>query len=200
MEQILEKPKAMKKVCNTVIGGIAYIFYITNANSIPVVNADDLKEDTFSIVYENEKNNIYASFSDFEGISCNLSEYTFDNYIFDKESMMINDEMIKNYDRLEMISELEDGWDGEDAKSFDIKLIERIKMIISSLKYQPEIFPTACETIQLEYDHNNGAYLEFEIGNDDEIKVFSIDENGNEESYNISDDKEVCKVVDKFYG
>ena len=72
MEQILEKPKAMKKVCNTVIGGIAYIFYITNANSIPVVNADDLKEDTFSIVYENEKNNIYASFSDFEGISCNL--------------------------------------------------------------------------------------------------------------------------------
>ena len=172
MEQILEKPKAMKKVCNTVIGGIAYIFYITNANSIPVVNADDLKEDTFSIVYENEKNNIYASFSDFEGISCNLSEYTFDNNIFDKE----------------------------DAKSFDIKLIERIKMIISSLKYQPEIFPTACETIQLEYDHNNGAYLEFEIGNDDEIKVFSIDENGNEESYNISDDKEVCKVVDKFYG
>lgn len=62
MEQILEKPKAMKKVCNTVIGGIAYIFYITNANSIPVVNADDLKEDTFSIVYENEKNNICIFF------------------------------------------------------------------------------------------------------------------------------------------
>ncbi len=43
--------------------------------------------------------------------------------------------------------------------------------MISDLIYQPEIQPTAAGSIQLEYERENGDYLEIEL-TDEEMEIF----------------------------
>lgn len=69
----------------------------------------------------------------------------------------------ENLERLSEFAGLTRGWNGYDAESLDVKVIERAKMIIHRLKEQPEVYPTANSSIQLEYELSNGGYLEFEI-------------------------------------
>lgn len=79
--------------------------------------------------------------------------------IFDSK---INEELIENHRRLDVISSYKNGWDGYDADSFDLNIIEKARNIIKSLDYQPALYPTGRSTIQIEYEINND-YLEFEI-------------------------------------
>lgn len=104
-----------------------------------------------------------------------------------------------NMNKLAQIANLEAGWDRGNADVFSDELILKVRNIIINLQYQPELFPTACNTIQIEYEKDNGAYLEIEIADADDAKIFSIDEKGYEAVAVIpANAQEISKVVNAF--
>lgn len=82
----------------------------------------------------------------------------------EKKILEINGEKISNLARLESIASLPDNWNGNGAKVFSKGLIVKVKKLILSLERQPEIFPTACDTLQLEYEREDPKGLSVERG------------------------------------
>ena len=70
-----------------------------------------------------------------------------------------------NLEKLNRIADLEEGWDLYKATSFSNSLIEFCRNMLLKLNRQPEIFPTANNSIQFEFE-NNDDYLEIEIFDD----------------------------------
>ena len=64
--------------------------------------------------------------------------------------------------------------------SLDENLVNQVKMIISKLDNQPEVFVTFRESIQIEYCKEDGSYLEFEFFKNGKMTIFEIDKNENE--------------------
>ena len=82
--------------------------------------------------------------------------------------VFVNKEAEKLWDalmKLERFRCYEQGWNGYDADPFSDKLISYVKEIIIDLDIIPEIFPTADNSIQLEYTWDN-KYLEFQVFED----------------------------------
>lgn len=73
----------------------------------------------------------------------------------------------KNYieanSRLNEIETLHDDWNNNGANAFSKSLIQKCREILSQLVAEPFVCPTACGSIQFEYEKENGDYLEFEI-------------------------------------
>lgn len=61
------------------------------------------------------------------------------------------------------IAHLKRNWNDNNANPFPANLIEKCANLISQLEVQPFISPTACGAIQMEYEKENGDYLELEI-------------------------------------
>ena len=112
--------------------------------------------------------------------------------------MVLNDKKLKNFDKLQEISKLEYGWNGNDAEPFSDHLITAVRELIMFLEPQPSIFPTACESIQIEYHKDNGDYLEFEIYDIDNINLFKLISSEIQTS-NFSDFDEIQREVNSFY-
>lgn len=92
----------------------------------------------------------------------------------------------KNLYILDEISNLNYNWNNNKAEAFSSKLINKVKNIIKQLSIQPDIFPTACESIQLEYVNERGDYLEYEIFENGKIRQY----------FNSFDDKiDISKYV-----
>lgn len=118
-----------------------------------------------------------------------------------RHGIVLNDELLFNLRKLSEIRSLKDGWDGNGASAFSTKLIEKVNRILLFLDVQPEVFPTADDSIQLEYDGPNKSYLEFQIFETDDIEVFCINRDGSEKEWSIkSDIKSLNGVVKDFYG
>lgn len=111
----------------------------------------------------------------------------------------------KNYVKadaaLSEIEKLKDDWNDNGASAFSSKLIERCRGIVVQLASEPFICPTACGSIQFEYEKENGDYLEFEVY-EDRIECFMDTLSGGEEGFNLQGvsavDKMKQMVVD-FY-
>ncbi len=75
---------------------------------------------------------------------------------------------INNINKILSFKKLEAGWNGNNSEPFSSKLIEHALDFInlSNLKYQPSVFPTGRQSIQLEYEKSNGSYLEIEVFED----------------------------------
>lgn len=71
------------------------------------------------------------------------------------------------------IAHLKSNWNGNNANPFPASLIEKCTTLISQLEVQPFISPTAYGAIQMEYEKENGDYLEFEIY-PERIEVYQI--------------------------
>jgi hypothetical protein len=71
------------------------------------------------------------------------------------------------------IGELEDNWNQYGASKFEPELILKCIKFISKidLDYQPEIFPSARQSVQIEFEPDENHYLEFEVFID-RIKVY----------------------------
>ena len=111
----------------------------------------------------------------------------------------MNNTVEENLKKIHDISQLKDDWNGNGVSAFKDTLIEKIKYLVLHLDIQPEIFPTACDSIQFEYEKENGEYLEFELF-DNRLKVFTMDSDGNDYSYNIDTDiNKINEVINKFY-
>lgn len=91
----------------------------------------------------------------------------------------------KNLEKLDMIAELEDGWNGNGSKAFDKQYLIDIQAILNLLTgfLQPEIFPLPDGTIQIEYGAS--PYLEIHFARLDLWEMFLVDSNGNEEHYTL---------------
>ncbi len=115
--------------------------------------------------------------------------------------MIINEEKIYNLKKLDQIEALEDNWNGNGAKAFNKQLLKKTRKIITLLEKQPEVFPTGCDSIQIEYEKNDGSYLEIELSLAKQWNVFKIDSTGKEYTFSITSNIEpLIKVVDEFYG
>lgn len=67
------------------------------------------------------------------------------------------------------------GWNGYGCDPIPGSIIDNAISVVKKLKVPPEVFPLATGGIQLEYDRDDGGYLEIEItGNSDIVKVFII--------------------------
>lgn len=106
-----------------------------------------------------------------------------------------------NLNKLEVISKLKQGWNGNGAPAFPATLINKIQMIIEELFIQPEIFPTALQTIQLEFNNSRRDHMEIEIGEADTAEIFIVRYNGEEFYEDISSNSEdINRKVREFYG
>lgn len=73
------------------------------------------------------------------------------------------------------VASLEDGWNGYGAKKFSSELIDFVREILDCLPIQPEIFPTANDSIQLEYHKDNDSYLEFEVKSGKCVSMYLVE-------------------------
>lgn len=94
-----------------------------------------------------------------------------------------------------------DNWNEHGAKAFNKLHIELCNTLLNMLPYQPEIFPTANGSIQLEYDGHNESYLEFEVF-PEYVAYYLVDKSGNESSSVIdlsSAENTMISMVSEFY-
>lgn len=85
-----------------------------------------------------------------------------------------------NMEKLEVIAKLKEGWNGNGAPSFSKGFIRDVKKLLEELAIQPEVFPTALGTIQLEYDNQRRDHMEIEIDGSDTAEVFIVNYDGEE--------------------
>ena len=106
-----------------------------------------------------------------------------------------------NREKLSVIRSLKYDWNGNGAPPFPETLINNVSMLLDNLTIQPEIFPTALCTIQLEYDNSRRDHMEIEIGTNDKAEVFIVNFDGSEMAKTIPPTPdEINELVGAFYG
>ncbi len=106
-----------------------------------------------------------------------------------------------NIEKLKSIRLLKQNWNGNGADAIPVKLVDTVESLIDKLIIQPEVFPTALGTIQLEYDNARRDHMEIEITGFEEAEVFIVKFNGEELYENIAvNDEAINRRVGEFYG
>ena len=110
------------------------------------------------------------------------------------------DKLKENLDKLNTIADFKDDWNGYRAIHFSSELINKAKNIILNLDEQPDLFPTAQPSIQLEYERNDN-YLEINIF-EDKISIMQIlqEDYDNARFWDLSCDdiEQINKIVNQF--
>lgn len=102
-----------------------------------------------------------------------------------------------NLKKLNRIAGLKDDWNLHGAFSFSELLVELCRNMLLKLNRQPDIFPTANDSIQFEFK-NKDDYLEIEIFDDLSHIEYYMKKGGKEiEKSTVVQD--VIKVVNQFY-
>lgn len=116
-------------------------------------------------------------------------------------NILINNATIRNLNKIDEIKMLDEGWDGKNAPAFDSALLDKVRNLVIAFDAQPEIFPLTDGRIQLEYELEDGSYLEFHIDLTDEAEVFMLDAQGKSSQAIIKAYTEsMNQLVRKFYG
>lgn len=116
------------------------------------------------------------------------------------DSVTTAPQLSKNFNTLEAIRNLKDGWfNGQigERNAFSDELVDKVKKIISKLKNQPEVFPTGRDSIQIEFENENGDYLEFEFYENGKISKYY--ENSIKSYSRGVSEKNIYKSVKEFY-
>ena len=95
-------------------------------------------------------------------------------------------ELVANLETLESIRALQKNWNENQAEPFSDALVNKVIALVKTLSFQPQIFPTAEESIQLEFDNEKGDYLEFELFENNTVRKFFCDSEGHSETSWIS--------------
>ncbi|MBQ3395192.1 MAG: hypothetical protein IJR43_10605 [Synergistaceae bacterium] len=106
-----------------------------------------------------------------------------------------------NLDKLKEIALFQENWNGYGAKPLSESVIKRAEDVIRGVYIQPRLFPTADNTIQMEYEKPTGAYLEIQITSDDAYEMFFMPDKDSEgeESFIEAKVENVNKEIEKFY-
>ena len=84
------------------------------------------------------------------------------------------------FEKLDQIRSMKENWNGNGAPAFSKILIDKVENLVNGLEIQPEVFPTAMGTIQLEYDNSGCDHMEIEIKENDQAEVFIVYSTGKE--------------------
>ena len=107
-----------------------------------------------------------------------------------------NEKLENNLEILARFAKYEDNWNGYDAEKFKPDFINKVKEIIKTLNVQPEIFPVADKSVQLEYSDRK-KYLEIQIYENDLASIYFVSETGSEEEY---EEKEITsEKINEIY-
>ncbi|MBR5678234.1 MAG: hypothetical protein IKX20_08850 [Paludibacteraceae bacterium] len=101
----------------------------------------------------------------------------------------------ENYQRLQEISQLSNGWDGYNAKAIPQKVISRTKELLMMLPDGAKIFPTGRSTVQIEYHKDSDNYFELEVSNTT-YEMYSV--KGDDEYEDSVTEKEIINRVKEF--
>lgn len=107
-------------------------------------------------------------------------------------------EKLNSLNCIDEIANLKDDWNGNGANAFSADFLDKMRGVVTHLQRQPEIFPTAQDSIQFEYENSIGDYLEIEFFETGRIKLFSHTHKGESSSYDIQS-KDIDRVVTEFY-
>lgn len=178
--------------------GVALCMLISASSVSTTVQARQISNIPIEIIKKNSEEPYILS----SGMSYTLSGYNVDNTSYLGENrVFINEEKIYNLKKLDQIEALDDNWNENGAKAFNKQLIAKVREIITLLEKQPEIFPTACDSIQMEYEKEDDSYLEIELSLAERWNAFEIDNTGREYTFLITAKMDsLIKVVDDFYG
>lgn len=114
---------------------------------------------------------------------------------------IIDEGLLYNLNKLETIRSLGYNWNGNGAEPFSKIHIDNVRDLLFGLDIQPEVFPTAAQSIQIEYDGENDSYLEFQIYEDCKVEIYQVSRDGNETTLEtVLNIGRINKVVNQFYG
>ena len=110
-------------------------------------------------------------------------------------------ELKRNLAKLEEIKSLKRNWNGNKAKPISKKLVNKTKTLLINLDKQPQVFPTANDSIQIEYDGLKNSYLELQVTKNNELTYFKVDKEGKEITGSIPCSSFALNaLVEEFYG
>lgn len=89
-------------------------------------------------------------------------------------------ELRRNLLKLEEIKSLKRNWNGNNARKIGKRIINKTKFLIINLDRQPQIFPTADDSIQIEYDGPDNSYLELQVTKKNNLSFYKVDKTGKE--------------------
>lgn len=140
--------------------------------------------DVYNQVYSTYNNSEYRNVSEISNPSNSIVFFDYSKY---KQNVSI----IEDY------SLLQDNWNGYGALQINKDVISTVNELLSTLIYQPDVFPTGRGGIQIEYQKTDDSYLEFEFFPNGQIGMLKIDSNQNEEErfVNLS---EISTIVGVF--
>lgn len=104
---------------------------------------------------------------------------------------------------VESFKDLQNGWDGYNAKAINEKVIELAIEIIGKLPACPEVFPISDGNIQFQFEDSDGNYMEMEVLENSEVEIYleMTGQEGKEFSVNVGDVtawKKVEKLASMF--
>ncbi len=98
-----------------------------------------------------------------------ISRTVFNKYTVEK---MVDVAMLMNLEKIESIAHFQNDWDGNNASPFTIDAIELFRYVIKNLNKQPEIAPTAANSLLLQYSLEDGGMLYYSLSLDRTERVF----------------------------
>ncbi len=106
---------------------------------------------------------------------------------------------LNNINTILSFKKFEADWNGNGAEPFSENIIQKALDFINllTLRFQPNVFPTGRQSIQLEYEKSNGNYLEIEIFEDKYSAYSEI--NNQETEYKSISINDAIKLIDEFY-
>lgn len=114
---------------------------------------------------------------------------------------LISRELTRNLAKLDDIRALKKNWNGNGARKISKKIINRTRSLLIALDRQPQVFPTANDSVQIEYDGNEHAYLEFQVTKKTRLPFYMVDKTGTEKTGDIPfSASAVNELVEQFYG
>lgn len=181
------------------IGSATCVVFINVSMSIPVVASVNLNQPHNALAMPTGNIAYFWNETDFSGSIQSISNQS----ITDRHAgqvINLDRKKINRLEKLQRIKELPYNWNKNGAVPISKNVIEAAQNFILGLNIVPEIFPVASGTIQMEYDKNDGSYLEFEITTD-KVKMYQEKSNEGEVTKDLPlDITAIDKVVQEFYG
>lgn len=139
---------AINRTRGTAIGGALFVSLLISGNSVSTVEANCLT-DKYTEIIRSDTAEICQTYTIKKGMNYSLpGYYMYKAKDLSVENVVMNEEKIFNLKKLDQIAYLEDGWNGNTARAFEKQLISMVRRIITALDVQPELFPTACDSVQ----------------------------------------------------
>ena len=95
----------------------------------------------------------------------------------------------------------ETNWNDYGAGRFQESLINFCKKIVEALQNkQLEIYPTGRNSIQMEYEKDNGSYIEFEVFNESKIDMLEVRNSEKKKEDTLTRIEDIVNCVNQFFG